>query len=70
MRAALGVLSVLVALAALAVLAKKQFSSPSATSASTPTTQQQSIEVQQKYKKALEGALQQPRAILEVQKDD
>ena len=74
MRAAAGVLSLLVALAVVAVLAKKQFATPPATSATASalrlSPQQQSNQAQQQYKKALDGALQQPRLLQEDQKND
>ena len=79
MKGIFGLLGLLLCLAIVAVLVKKQLAStqqivpalqvPTATdsqgSASAPATtvREQSQQLQQQYKQALEGALQQPRAV-------
>ena len=80
MRAIFGVLSLLIVLAVVGVLVKKQLSStqqaipaltlpaPSAGSTDTKpaaTVQEQSQQIQQQYKQALEGAMQQARPMPE-----
>jgi hypothetical protein len=77
MRAAFGLVGLLVALAIVAVLAKKQLNSVSAIQVPQPagaatgtaippvdpnaTVKEQSQQIQQQYKQAVEGALQQAR---------
>ena len=73
MRAIFGVLSLLIVLAVVGVLAKKQLATTtsqlpalqtpavSAANVSTGTVKEQSLQVQQQYKQALESALQQAR---------
>lgn len=73
MRIAFGVVGLVVALAIVGVLVKKQLASthavvpalqiPGAAAASAPTgtVREQSQQIQQQYKQALEAAMQQPR---------
>lgn len=73
MRAIFGVLSLLIVLAVVGVLAKKQLATttsqppalqtPAIGAATMPTgtVKEQSLQVQQQYKQALESALQQAR---------
>ena len=75
MRGVFGMVGVLVALAIVGVLAKKQLAStqavvpslqvPGAAPVPAPTgsVREQSQQVQQQYKQALESALQQPRPL-------
>ncbi|MBC7609967.1 MAG: hypothetical protein H7228_10415 [Polaromonas sp.] len=78
MRAIFGVLSLLIVLAVVGVLVKKQLMSTQqaipalavpATSAESPaaklaaTVQEQSQQIQQQYKQAVEGAMQQARPV-------
>ena len=75
MRGVLGMVGLVVALAIVGVLVKKQLASTQARGpslqvpgaapvpASTGTVREQSQQVQQQYKQALESALQQPRPL-------
>ena len=75
MRGVLGMVGLVVALAIVGVLVKKQLASTQAlvpslevpgaapVPASTGTVREQSQQVQQQYKQALESALQQPRSL-------
>ncbi len=75
MRIVFGLIGVVVVLAIVAILSKKQLSAvggiavPPMPGVSAPapdpnaSVKQQSQQIQQQYKQAIEGALQQPRAI-------
>ena len=69
MRAIFGVLSLLLVLAVVGLLVKKQLASPQqAIPASAPakpagTVQEQSQQIQQQYKQAIDAALQQARPV-------
>ncbi|WP_119965865.1 hypothetical protein [Simplicispira lacusdiani] len=72
MRAALGLVSLLLVLAVVGVLAKKQLApqrgplpmlQPAAPASAPNNARVQGEQVQEQYRQALEGALQQPRSM-------